>query len=257
MKKITTLILGLCVVAAGCSSDDEGNNASKCFKTTRVDMGCASDTIKIQSQQKGWKLDNIVVDGVNFKAEGEKGRYEKNFAWLTLKCSDDDITLITTDNYGKERSFEMQVTTEAGDKQTISGTQEEAEEGDIMAGDWSDCIHMSMKEGVFGAAGETFTINTNEEDGRWWFQEIHIYNNYENFKAYKADFLYYPITPEEVEYSNDNYFEKSLEWVHVKRDVHDLHVTLDANTSGKVRYFKLLLEAGDYFGWFRGCQSAE
>lgn len=48
MKKLLTLLLGMCVmVAFSCSSDNENNEvkSGNCFKTTRVDMNCVIEKI--------------------------------------------------------------------------------------------------------------------------------------------------------------------------------------------------------------------
>ena len=157
MKKLTTLLLGMCALAAaGCSSDDENNavKENKCFEKTRVEIGCNSDTLRIPAVKKGWKLDNVTVDGVNFNLNKETERNEYNFSWLTVKCSDDDITLITTNNYGDKRDFVLNIKDSNNVTQEITGSQEsELEEGDVMAGQQANNIHLYPKDGVFPASG--------------------------------------------------------------------------------------------------------
>ena len=247
------------MAAFSCSSDNENNEVKlgKCFETNRVYMNSESDTLCLLSAQKGWILNNVVVDGVNFNLSTDEERNENNFSWLSIKCTSEAMTIITTENKGQKRDFSLYVTSADGSKQVITGSQSEGDDSEPLDGIWEDCIHMSQEEGVFGADGVTFTINT-AEDSYWWFQDIYLFDNYSNLKSNKEDYRYTPGTSaEEHELCHRKDFEKSLEWLSVKRDGQKLNVTLAPNKTGVTRYFNLVLESGDYFGWYRGCQAAE
>lgn len=62
---------------------------------------------------------------------------------------------------------------------------------------------------------------------------------------------------DEIEYSYDLNFKKTLKWVSVRREGHKIFITLEPNKSGRQRYFNLCLGSGNYYGWFYGCQAAE
>lgn len=256
MKKMATLMLLACMFAAACSSDNE-DNGKPGFETTRVDFDCEEDSLEISSSGRGWILENVIVDGVNFKISGEDSRKENNFAWLTVKCSKDDIKLAATDNFDEERDFTLQIKCADGSIEEIRGRQKEATDESMLPYEGKDEIHMSKREGAFGSEGGTFAIYT-DEGSKWYFQEILLYDDYGLKKVYDPSFAYLTGTQmEDILYSKDEYFEHSIEWFSVKRNENKLEFTIAPNESGKVRYFDFLLRTINYECWFKGCQSAD
>ena len=251
MKKLSNLLLGMCALAAaGCSSDDDNaENESRCFETTRVEMQSAADTLSIKSVKNGWQLAGVVVDGVNFKINADDSRKENSFVWLKVKCSDKDITLITTDNHDSVRNFKLQLTNNNGRMEEINGTQNDNDETD---GLWKDVINMSMHEVVTSAAGGEISFTTAERM-RWSFNTIYAGSdgNWEYVYKTKAD------DKEEREYSYDKNFEKTVGWIKVKRNDNRVFITLEPNTTGEKREFSISLVAGNYQGWLHGMQAAE
>lgn len=253
MKKLSILLLGMCALAAvGCSSDDDNKaeKESKCFETTRVEMESGADTVSIKSVKNGWQLAGVVVDGVNFKINADDSRKENSFVWLKVKCSDKDITLITTDNHDNVRNFKLQLMNNNGRMEEINGTQNDNDEE--IDGLWSDIIKMSMHEVIAAAAGGEISFTT-DADTRWSFNAIYAGCEENGEYVYKTN----TSDKEELEYSYHKNFEKTVGWIKVKRNDNRVFITLEPNTTGKKREFSISLVAGDYQGWLHGMQAAE
>ena len=258
MKKIAALLLLAFVFATACSSDDDDvNKGNTEFETTRVDFDFEKDSVDISVEGKGWMLENVTVDGVNFKISTAESREENNFTWLTVKCSEKNIRLVTTTNFDKKRDFKLQIRCADGSMEEITGSQKEALNEDQLPFEGEDEIHMSQREGVFDSKGGTFTIFT-KEGSEWYFDEILLFDNYLCKKIEKPSHIYFTgAEMEDILYAKDEYFEHTIEWFGVKRNENRLDFTIAPNKSGKVRYFDFVLRTSNYECWFSGCQSAD
>ena len=262
MKKLSVLFLGICALVCGCSSDDDVV-VEKYFDTTRVEMQGCADTIALRSVKDGWTVDCVMVDGVNFMVSDDAEAKEMNFAWLTLKRTDNNLTFITAENRGSAvRNFTVNIKDAAGAAEAINGSQAVYVEDDSfyeeeLDGQWGDNIHLSHSDMALPGDGCEFMLTT-AEDSRWHFSGIYIYEDYEHLKMYQPQYEYNRGTDrDEIEYSYDLNFKKTLQWVSVRREGHKIFITLEPNKSGRQRYFNLCLGSGNYYGWFYGCQAAE
>lgn len=244
MKNSFYITLGIALLCS-CSSDDNisvpgvDGGSSIGLSDTHVELNCAADTVYVQTEKGGWSVDSVIVEGVSFKMltdnKDEDGAYAGTFGWLTVKCYDKEIMLATTGNYGKERSFALQLV--AGDSIVkLSGKQDE-----VMEGMWSDVIKPSPRDVVIGSEGGNVCVTT---ENLWWIYEIEI------------DSVPYVSSPTELEECAENgVFDKTIEWLTVKRDGKNVFLTIEPNTTDKVRNFKITLGSGDYYCSLNGIQS--
>ena len=167
-----------------------------------------------------------------------------------MKCSDEDITLITTDNHDNERNFKLQLMNDNGCMEEIHGTQNDSDEE--IDGMWKDIIKMSMHEVVVGQAGGEISFTTNA-DTRWSFNAIYAGSKDNCEYVYKTN----AGDNEEREYSYDKNFEKAVGWIKVKRNDNKVYIILEPNTTDKNREFSISLVAGNYQGWLYVIQASE
>ncbi len=238
------LILGLIVGGFACSSD---NPVTEHPDVTAENPLGLSDTIigfyaeesidSVQTRKTGWSLDAVVVEGRLYQvAEAEKnadGSY--TFEWLTVKCSDREIVVSAIKNEGAVRRFILRL---LFDDRTIeiSGRQYAA------IGWGSDVIQLNPKEVVAGAEGGTLRATT---ESFWWIDSIKV-----------DETVYYSTREENHLCFAEKIFEKTVEWLTVKREQNDVVLTLEANRTGRERTFEVRLGEGDFYCLLTGIQLA-
>jgi len=246
MKNVYPILLILGLIAGGfaCSSD---NPVTEHPDVTDENPLGLSDTIivfyaeesidSVQTRKTGWSLDAVEVEGHLYKvAEVEKnadGSY--TFEWLTVKCSDRKIVVSVTQNEGLPRRFALYLL--FGDRTIeIPGIQ-------IAVEGWSpDIIHLNPKEVVAGAEGGTLRATT---ESFWWIDRIKV-----------DDAVYYSTEEEDHLCAEKMIFEKTVEWLTVKREQNDVVLTLEANRTGRERTFEVRLGEGDFYCLLTGIQLA-
>ena len=239
------LILGLIVGGFACSSD---NPVTEHPDVTAENPLGLSDTIigfyaeesidSVQTRKTGWRLDAVEVEGRLYQvAEAEKnadGSY--TFEWLTVKCSDRKIVVSVMQNEGRlPRRFALHL---LFDDRTIEipGIQEALE------GWWPDIIQLNPKEVVAGAEGGTLRATT---ESFWWINSIKV-----------DETVYYSTREENHLCFAEKIFEKTVEWLTVKREQNDVVLTLEANRTGRERTFEVWLGEMNYYCCLNGIQLA-
>ena len=238
------LILGLIVGGFACSSDnpvtehpDVTDENLLGLSDTIIVLHDVADTQSVQTRKTGWSLDAVEVEDRLYKvAEAEKnadGSY--TFEWLTVKCSDREIVVSAIKNEGAMRRFILRL---LFDDRTIeiSGRQY------APIGWIPDVIQLNPKEVVAGAEGGTLRATT---ESFWWINSIKV-----------DETVYYSTREENHLCFKEMIFEKTVEWLTVKREQNDVVLTLEANRTGQERTFEVWLGEMNYYCCLNGIQLA-
>ena len=238
------LILGLIVGGFACSSDNPVTEHPDVtaenplgLSDTIIVLYDVADTQSVQTRKTGWSLDAVVVEDRLYQvAEAEKnadGSY--TFEWLTVKCSDRKIVVSVMQNEGLPRRFALYL---LFDDRTIEipGIQIALE------GWWPDIIQLNPKEVVADAEGGTLRATT---ESFWWIDRIKV-----------DDAVYYSTEEEDHLCAEKMIFEKTVEWLTVKREQNDVVLTLEANRTGRERTFEVWLGEMNYYCCLNGIQLA-
>ena len=238
------LILGLIVGGFACSSDnpvtehpDVTDENLLGLSDTIIVLHDVADTQSVQTRKTGWSLDAVEVEDRLYKvAEAEKnadGSY--TFEWLTVKCSDREIVVSAIKNEGAMRRFILRL---LFDDRTIeiSGRQY------APIGWIPDVIQLNPKEVVAGAEGGTLRATT---ESFWWINSIKV-----------DETVYYSTREENHLCFKEMIFEKTVEWLTVKREQNDVVLTLEANRTGRERTFEVWLGEMNYYCCLNGIQLA-
>ena len=238
------LILGLIVGGFACSSDNPVTEHPDVtaenplgLSDTIIVLYDVADTQSVQTRKTGWSLDAVEVEDYLYQvAEAEKnadGSY--TFEWLTVKCSDREIVVSAIKNEGAMRRFILRLL--FGDRTIeIPGVQY------APIGWIPDVIQLNPKEVVAGAEGGTLRATT---ESFWWINYIRV-----------DDFVYHTTKEESELCFEEMIFEKTVEWLTVKREQNDVVLTLEANRTGRERTFEVDLQEGDCFCLLKGRQLA-
>ena len=105
-----------------------------------------------------------------------------------------------------------------------------------------DVIQLNPKEVVAGAEGGTLRATT---ESFWWINYIRV-----------DDFVYHTTKEESELCFEEMIFEKTVEWLTVKREQNDVVLTLEANRTGRERTFEVRLGEGDFYCFLTGIQLA-
>ena len=193
-----------------------------------------------------WVVNNIDVDGnMYYTTLQEKnecidtGTFEKTYEWLTVKREGNKLIVTAEPNTtGKERTFNIQLT--AGDAgATLKGKQE------AMLTGTGTSINLSPTSVTLPAEGGMQT-STTAEGVNWVINNIDVNGN-----------MYCTTLQEKNECIDTGTFEKTYEWLTVKREGNKLIVTAEPNTTGKERTFNIQLTAGNAGATLKGTQPAE
>ena len=246
MKNVYSILLILGLIAGGfaCSSD---NPVTEHPDVTDENPLGLSDTIigfyaeesidSVQTRKTGWSLDAVEVEDHLYQvAEAEKnadGSY--TFEWLTVKCSDREIVVSAIKNEGSMRRFILRLL--FGDRTIeIPGVQY------APIGWIPDVIQLNPKEVVAGAEGGILRATT---ESFWWIDCIKV-----------DETVYYSTEEEDHLCFAEKIFEKTVEWLTVKREQNDVVLTLEANRTGRERTFEVRLGEGDFYCLLTGIQLA-
>lgn len=190
-----------------------------------------------------WTIDYVKIDETQYNSTlqekeecGKTHVFNKTYEWLTVKREGNKL-IVTAEpnNTGKERTFEVYLF--GGDTFSIlHGTQEAA----LTGGGTS--INLSPTSVTLPADGGMQTCTT--ADGVNW-----VINNIDVDGK-----MYYTTLQEKNECIDTGTFEKTYEWLTVKRDGNKLTVTTEPNTTGKERTFNIQLTAGNAGATLHGTQ---
>ena len=214
------------------------------LSTKTVQFTGRKDTVHIQTEGLGWCFETITVDGTQYEitlenkeAQLEEHEFFKVCDWLTIHREANDITLIATSNITNEkRTFELSL--RGGDYfDSIKGTQELR-----LDGDWNDCIGLSKKKVEYTAEGGTITVDT--KDTGWWLNRIEVDGIDTYIEVDENDLI---IKGEE--------YRKKCDWLTVNTSNQKIKLSVEPNTTGKERAFKVYMQAGNYFDSIEGIQA--
>lgn len=219
------------------------------LSTKSVTLNGAGEPVTIKTEGKNWWIATIKVDGeilYNFIEDGtenrnmyQTGMFNLKCGWLKVNVEDWTLSISADMNHGAERTFK--ITLESGDYfDHIDGNQEE-----LLTGTGTP-INLSPTSVTLPAGGGTLYCTTNEKCTNWTILDITI-----DGKTYKSTLN------EWNEWSYMSTFEKTCEWLTVKRDNEKLYVTAEPNTTGKERIFTVRLFADDMHDVLNGTQPAE
>ena len=219
------------------------------LSTKSVTLNGAGEPVTIKTEGKNWWIATIKVDGeilYNFIEDGtenrnmyQTGMFNQKCGWLKVNVEDWTLSISADMNHGAERTFK--ITLESGDYfDHIDGNQEE-----LLTGTGTP-INLSPTSVTLPAGGGTLCCTTNEKCTNWTILDITI-----DGKTYKSTLN------EWNEWSYMSTFEKTCEWLTVKRDNEKLYVTAEPNTTGKERIFTVRLFADDMHDVLNGTQPAE
>lgn len=219
------------------------------LSTKSVTLNGAGEPVTIKTEGKNWWIATIKVDGeilYNFIEDGtenrnmyQTGMFNLKCGWLKVNVEDWTLSISADMNHGAERTFK--ITLESGDYfDHIDGNQEE-----LLTGTGTP-INLSPTSVTLPAGGGTLCCTTNEKCTNWTILDITI-----DGKTYKSTLN------EWNEWSYMSTFEKTCEWLTVKRDNEKLYVTAEPNTTGKERIFTVRLFADDMHDVLNGTQPAE
>lgn len=261
--KRTILALVALVCLTACSNDD---NTTRTTTTTSPDgterkadtpVELKDITLAFKStagtamvnigSDKGWWITEITAGEETVTPTSEEkelmaggGGYEAECQWVSLKRSGSSMEVAVTDNEYEERTFTITLAAD-GNTATITGTQEE-----MSTGNWEDNINLTPENMAFTAEGGTQYSTTNKERQWWAVCTIYIDGNAYNIPNEDINLCY-----------DEHVFEKTCEWLSVRRDNEKLYVTAEPNTTGKEREFAVNLVSGNLHVWLHGTQSAK
>ena len=195
---------------------------------------------------KGWWVDEISTDGNSIAPTAEEkefmadgGGYEAECEWVSVKRSGANLEVSVRGNDYEPRRFEITLASD-NTVATISGGQVGLD------GMWEDNIHLTPDNMTFTAEGGTQFCTTNKENLSWAIVTVTV-----------GDEIYPTSLSDRTLCYDEHLFEKTFEWVGVRRDEEKLYVTAGPNITGEERAFKIQLVSGDYSVVLHGRQLAE
>ena len=218
------------------------------LSTKTVTLNGAGDPATVTTEGKHWWITSIEVDGETLynsyydntenRNMYQTGKFNKKCDWLNVSVDDWTLNISADMNYGAGRTFKIYL--QAGDyHDCIDGTQEE-----LMTGGGTP-INLKPKQVTIPAEGGTQTCTT-DKDIAWIIHCTYINDN-----------IYYATLDEKENCADTGKFEKTYEWLTVKRDGENLYVTAQPNNTGKERTFKVVITAGDAGDTLYGTQPAQ
>lgn len=217
------------------------------LSTHEVTLNGAGEPVTVNTKGKSWWITTIEIDGkiiyhLTDSSENwnmpQTGKFYQKCDWLNVKADDWTLNISADTNYEESRTFKICLS--AGDYfDYINGTQEE-----LMTGGGTP-INLKPKQVTIPAEGGTQTCTTNKDIA--WI--IHC--------TYINDNIYYATLDEKENCADTGKFEKTYEWLTVKRDGENLYVTAQPNNTGKERTFKVVITAGDAGDTLYGTQPAQ
>lgn len=260
MKKLIFMMLAL-VCFTACTNDDEnglennngtmvpGEEEGRAVElndtTLTLYPDTDKDTVEIDAE-KGWWIEEIATDEATVKPTAEEkqlmaegGAYDATCDWISVKRAGSGIEVAVGMIDCAKRTCRLTLATE---DTTATVT--------VVQSDWitgtGTPIELEPNDMTMPAEGGTLCCTTNEKCTNWTILDITI-----DGKTYKCTLN------EWIEWSYTSTFEKTCEWLTVKRDNDKLYVTAEPNTTGKERIFTVRLFAGDMHDVLNGKQEGE
>lgn len=260
MKKLIFMMLAL-VCFTACTNDDEnglennngtmvpGEEESRAVELNDTTLTLYPDTDKDTVEigaEKGWWIEEIATDEATVKPTAEEkqlmaegGAYDATCDWISVKRAGSGIEVAVGMIDCAKRICRLTLATE---DTTATVT--------VVQSDWitgtGTPIELEPNDMTMPAGGGTLCCTTNEKCTNWTILDITI-----DGKTYKCTLN------EWIEWSYTSTFEKTCEWLTVKRDNDKLYVTAEPNTTGKERIFTVRLFAGDMHDVLNGKQEGE
>lgn len=260
MKKLIFIMLALVCFTACTNDDEDGLENNTGTTVTREDEGRAvelndttltlypdtdKDTVEIGAE-KGWWIEEIATDEATVKPTAEEkqlmaegGAYDATCDWISVKRAGSGIEVAVGMIDCAKRTCRLTLATE---DTTATVT--------VVQSDWitgtGTPIELEPNDMTMPAGGGTLCCTTNEKCTNWTILDITI-----DGKTYKCTLN------EWIEWSYTSTFEKTCEWLTVKRDNEKLYVTAEPNTTGKERIFTVRLFADDMHDVLNGKQEGE
>lgn len=260
MKKLIFMMLAL-VCFTACTNDDEnglennngtmvpGEEESRAVELNDTTLTLYPDTDKDTVEigaEKGWWIEEIATDEATVKPTAEEkqlmaegGAYDATCDWISVKRAGSGIEVAVGMIDCAKRTCRLTLATE---DTTATVT--------VVQSDWitgtGTPIELEPNDMTMPAGGGTLCCTTNEKCTNWTILDITI-----DGKTYKCTLN------EWIEWSYTSTFEKTCEWLTVKRDNDKLYVTAEPNTTGKERIFTVRLFAGDMHDVLNGKQEGE
>lgn len=260
MKKLIFMMLAL-VCFTACTNDDEnglennngtmvpGEEEGRAVELNDTTLTLYPDTDKDTVEigaEKGWWIEEIATDEATVKPTAEEkqlmaegGAYEATCDWISVKRAGSGIEVAVGMIDCAKRTCRLTLATE---DTTATVT--------VVQSDWitgtGTPIELEPNDMTMPAGGGTLCCTTNEKCTNWTILDITI-----DGKTYKCTLN------EWIEWSYTSTFEKTCEWLTVKRDNDKLYVTAEPNTTGKERIFTVRLFAGDMHDVLNGKQEGE
>lgn len=246
MKQYILFILSLLCVTS-CTEEDMRWGDVIGLSTHEVTLNGAGEPVTVNTKGKSWWITTIEIDGkiiyhLTDSSENwnmpQTGKFYQKCDWLNVKADDWTLNISADTNYEESRTFKICLS--AGDYfDYINGTQEE-----LMTGGGTP-INLKPKQVTIPAEGSTQTCTT-DKDIAWIIHCTYINDN-----------IYYATLDEKENCADTGKFEKTYEWLTVKRDGENLYVTAQPNNTGKERTFKVVITAGDAGDTLYGTQPAQ
>lgn len=260
MKKLIFIMLALVCFTACTNDDEDGLENNTGTTVTREDEGRAvelndttltlypdtdKDTVNVGAE-KGWWIEEIATDEATVKPTAEEkqlmaegGAYDATCDWISVKRAGSGIEIAVGVPDCAERTCRLTLATE-DTTATVTVVQ-----SDWLTG-YGTPIELEPNDVTMPAEGGTLCCTTNEECTNWKILDITI-----DGKTYKCTLN------EWIDWSYTSTFEKTCEWLTVKRDNEKLYVTAEPNTTGKERIFTVRLFADDMHDVLNGKQEGE
>lgn len=258
MKKLIFTMLAL-VCFTACTNDDEngldnnngtmipGEEESRAVELNDTTLTLYPDTDKDTVEigaEKGWWIEEIATDEATVKPTAEEkqlmaegGAYDATCDWISVKRAGSGIEVAVGMIDCAKRTCRLTLATE-DTTATVTVVQ-----SDWLTG-YTTPINLSPTSVTLPADGGT-QICTTDEEAKWTIDYV------------KIDEMQYNSTlQEKEECGRTHVFNKTYEWLTVKREGNKVIVTAEPNTTGKERTFEVFLFGGDTFSILRGTQEA-
>lgn len=255
-EKLIFIMLAL-VCFTACTNDDEnglennngtmipGEEESRAVELNDTTLTLYPDTDKDTvnvGAEKGWWIEEIATDEATVKPTAEEkqlmaegGAYDATCDWISVKRAGSGIEVAVGMIDCAKRTCRLTLATE-DTTATVTVVQ-----SDWLTG-YTTPINLSPSNVTLPAGGGMQTCTT--ADGVNW-----VINNIDVDGK-----MYYTTLQEKNECIDTGTFEKTYEWLTVKRDGNKLTVTTEPNTTGKELTFNIQLTAGNAGATLHGTQ---
>ncbi len=256
MKKLIFIMLALVCFTACTNDDEDGLENNTGTTVTREDEGRAvelndttltlypdtdKDTVNVGAE-KGWWIEEIATDKATVKPTAEEkqlmaegGAYDATCDWISVKRAGSGIEVAVGMTDRAERTCRLTLATE-DTTATVTVVQ-----SDWLTG-FTTPINLSPNSVTLPSGGGT-QICTTDENAKWTIDYVKI-----------DETQYNSTLQEKEECGRTHAFDKTYEWLTVKREGSKLIVTAETNDTGMERTFEVYLFGGDTYSILTGKQ---